>query len=113
VLRRLLGDLARRAPSTRLFTASKSTQAASLFSGWLLAKLRQMGGAAPVGTFYGSHFPRSGGPTAASAAGVPWGATAELSGTTERTVAASYISALTLPTILDRFFFEPLLPRAA
>jgi len=113
VLRRLLGDLARRAISTRLFTASKSTKAASLSSGWQLAQLQQMGGAAPVGTLFGSHSPRSGGPTATFASGVPRGATAELSGKTERTVAVSYIAELTLPTILNRLLIGPLLPRAA
>jgi len=113
LLRRLLDDLSHRPPSARLFTTCSTTQAAKLFSGWLLAELRLMGVVAPVGTFYASHSLKSGGATAANAAGVPRGAIAELSATTERTLAASYISALAPPTDFDRFFFGRLLPPTA
>lgn len=105
LLQRLLGDLAHLPVSARLFTTCRAQVAAKLFAAWLLEELRLMGIVAPVGTFYASHSLKSGGATAANAAGVPRGAIAELSATTERTLAASYISALAPPTDYDRFFF--------
>lgn len=110
LLQRLLGDLAHLPVSARLFTTCRAQVAAKLFSAWLLEELRLMGIVAPVGTFYASHSLKSGGATAANAAGVPRGAIAELSATTERTLAASYISALAPPTDYDRVFFGRLLP---
>lgn len=113
LLRRLLDDLSRYPTASRLFTTCGEKQAAKLFCGWLLAELRLMGVVAPVGAFYASHSLKSGGATAANAAGVLRGAIAELSATTERTLAASYISALAPPTDFDGFFFARLLPRVA
>eukprot|EP00170_Pyropia_yezoensis_P003836 contig_16033_g3847 len=49
-------------------------EAAKLFSAWLLEELRLMRTVAPVGTLYASHSLKSGGATAANAAGGPRGA---------------------------------------
>lgn len=72
-----------------------------------------MGVAAPVGTFYASHSLKSREATTTHAVGVPRGAIAELFVTTERTLAATDISALTLPTDTDPFSLGRLLPPVA
>jgi len=75
----------------------------------LLAELLLMRLAAMVVTLYGSHFLQSGAAAAASAVGVPQGFIAELSAKTKRILAASYTSALTLPTDFVTFFLNILL----
>jgi len=82
---------------------------ASLLFRRLLAGLRLMRLAAMVVTFYDSHSLKSGAAAAASAVGVSQGSIAELSATTNRILAASYTSALTLPTDFVSFFLEILL----
>lgn len=70
-LRWLLDDLSLLSPSTRLFTACHPSQAAKLFSGWLLKEVRLMCVVPPVCTFYASYSLKSGGAIAANSV---WGA---------------------------------------
>jgi len=109
LIRRLLDDLSRCSPTTSLFLACEPPQAASLLFRRLLADLLLMRLAAMVGSFYDFHPLKSGVAAAASAVGVPQGSIAELSTTTKRILAASYTSALTLPTDFVSFFFGNLL----
>lgn len=112
LLRRLVAAdrAAGKPPSARLFTSCAPDDAATMMTAWLRRALQQLGVVAPVGTCYASHSLKSGGATSANAAGIPRGAIAELSATTERTLADSYISALAVPSDCDRFFFARLLP---
>jgi len=98
-------------PSARLFTKCASAMASALITTWLQAGLFFLNFTPSVGTVYASHSFKSGGATAANAAGVNRGAISALSATTEPTLAASYISALTVASKYDRFFFARLLPR--
>ena len=98
-------------PSVRLFTTCAPSAASALVTAWLRSGLQRLRVTPSVGTVYASHSLKSGGATSANAAGVPWGAIAALSATTELTLAASYITALTVPSAYDRFFFARLLPR--
>ena len=98
-------------PSVSLFTTCATSAASALVTAWLRSGLQRLSVTPSVGTVYASHSLKSGGATSANAAGVPWGAIAALSATTELTLAASYITALTVPSAYDRFFFARLLPR--
>jgi len=113
LLARLVADFraAGQPPTARLFTSCRPEAAAALVTTWLRDGLRRLGVTPSVGTVYASHSLKSGGATAANAAGVNRGAIAELSATTEPTLAASYISSLVVPSVFDRFFFARLLPR--
>jgi len=97
-------------PDSRLFTDCAPVEASAVVTAWLRDGLARLGVTAPVGTCYSSHSLKKGGATSANAAGVPRGAISELSNTSERTLAASYISALAVPSCYDRFFFGRLLP---
>jgi len=109
LISRLLDELWRCSPTTSRFSACEPPQAASLLFRRLLAELRLMRLAAMIVTFYDSRSPKSGAAAAASAVGVPQGSIAELSATAKRIFAASYTSALTLPTDFVSFFLEILL----
>lgn len=98
------------AAASRLFTACEARAASGLLTKWLRDGLARVAVTPAVGTCYASHSLKSGGATSANAAGVTRGAIAELSVTTERTLAESYISALTVPSRFDWFFFARLLP---
>jgi len=113
LLARLVADFraAGRPPTARLFTACRPDAAAALVTTWLRDGLRRLGVTPDVGTVYASHSLKSGGATAANAAGVNRGAIAALSATTEPTSATSYIWRLVVPSVFDRFFFSRLLPR--
>ena len=113
LLMRLVADFraAGRPASARLFTTCRPDAASNLITAWLRDGLRRLGVTPAVGTVYASHSLKSGGATAANAAGVNRGAIAALSATTEQTLAASYISSLVVPSEFDRFFFARLLPR--
>lgn len=106
LLARLLADhhAADAPPTTRLFTRCTAKQASGVLTGWLRDGLARLGVAAPVGTSYASHSLKKCGATAAAAAGVGRAAIAELAGTTELTLAESYISALVVPSCYDRYF---------
>lgn len=111
LLARLLADYhaTHAPPTTRLFTRCSAKQASGVVTGWLRDGLARLGVVAPVGTNYASHSLKKGGATAAAAAGVGRAAFAELSGTSELTLAESYISALVVPSCYDRYFFGRLL----
>jgi len=113
LLTRLVPDFraATSPPSARLFTACAPVAASAVLTTWLRDGLRRLQVTPSVGTVYASHSLKSGGATSANAAGVNRGAIAALSATTEPTLAASYISALTVPSAYDRFFSARLLPR--
>lgn len=98
------------AASSRLFSACDARAASGLLTEWLRDGLARVAVTPAVGTCYASRSLKSGGATLANAAGVARGAIAELSATTERTLAESYISALTVPSRFDWFFFARLLP---
>lgn len=110
LLARVLSD--RRAAGTRndecIFPRCPTAAASKLVTGWLREGLQRLGVSAPAGTVFASHSLKKGGATSAAAAGVSRGAIAELSNTSEHTLAESYISALAVPSCYDRYFFGPL-----
>jgi len=112
LLARLLADLrsAGASAGTRLFTSCAARAASGVITGWLREGLFRLDVTAPVGTIYSSHSLKKGGATAANAAGVPRDAIAELTNTTDRTLAESYISTLVVPSCYDRCFFGRLFP---
>lgn len=112
LLRRLVAadGAAGKPPSTRLFTTCAPDDASTVLTSWLRRALHRLGVVALVGTWYASHSLKSGGATSANAVGIPRSAIAELSATTERTLADSYISALAVPSDCNRFVFARLLP---
>eukprot|EP00168_Porphyra_purpurea_P002330 TRINITY_DN1267_c0_g1_i3.p1 TRINITY_DN1267_c0_g1~~TRINITY_DN1267_c0_g1_i3.p1 ORF type:complete len:1085 (-),score=104.85 TRINITY_DN1267_c0_g1_i3:486-3740(-) len=112
LLVRLLADkrAAGCSPNARLFTRCTPDDASAVMKAWLRDGLQRLGVRAPVGTCYASHSLKKGGATSANAAGVPRGAISELAGTTEKTLAESYISALAVPSTYDRLFYGRLLP---
>ena len=113
LLARLVADLraAPHRPSARLFTKCAPAAESALITTWLHDGLHRLRVTPSVGTVYASHSLKSGGATAANAAGDNRGAISALSATTEPTLAASYISALTVASKYDWFFFARLLPR--
>lgn len=97
-------------PTSRLFSRCAPEDARDTMTAWLRDGLARLGVQAPVGTSFSSHSLKRGGATSANAAGVGRGAIAEFANTSEQTLAASYISALAVPTCYDRYFLGRLLP---
>jgi len=98
-------------PSARLFTTWATVAAWAVITTCLRDGLRRLQVTCSVGAVYASHSLKSGGATSANTAGVNRGAISALSATTEPSLAASYISALTVPSVYNRFFSVRLLPR--